>query len=207
MDEHRIGSLEKQVESLRVRLGKLAKYICKQWKISYILFFISAGFMYFGAFMLLVTPAHKELTINNTKEYTATISKIQPLPYYGIQVEEYNAILIISYSDIVMDFDALTTLSVGQTITFRISNKDIPRLSKITEQIDFASLTFNGTEIITLESVNEYLSFGKYSGIVLCVPATIFLIIGIAIRKHYLKKINEFQDPAINETSMNGYNC
>lgn len=189
--------IEKDVQKIKSYLGKFGKFMNRQWKLSYIVFFIFAGFMYLGAFSSLMLSFDDEFTSSNTKEYTATITKIQVLPQYTIQVNEYSAALYISDSGVVIDFDALSALSVGDTIRFRVSVSASKSLGMITEQLELVALEANSTDIITIGSTNEYFkdyyaSEGAVIG--LSVMATVFLLFGFWFKKIYRTRTQELQE-------------
>jgi len=88
---------------------------------------------------------------SNTTELTATIKSINPIISYTIRTGEFSAGFSVTFQTIVVDMDALNDLSAGQTIVFRIRNKDVDSLDSDNTTIDFVSLFANKKEIITLE--------------------------------------------------------
>jgi len=98
---------------------------------------------------------YQPVSESNTTEYTATIASIQPVTFYSITTEEYGAKFGIFFEDTVADMNALSNLSAGQIITFRIKNSDVSNLNNTNEIIYIVSLKTADTEIITIESYNK----------------------------------------------------
>lgn len=99
---------------------------------------------------------YRSLKESDTIEITATIKNINPINFYTINVEEYNAGLCIYYQDIVLDMNEINNFSIGQEITFRIRLNERELLEDSSAKVEIVSLTSNESEIITLESYNTF---------------------------------------------------
>lgn len=145
-----------------------------------IIFFITTLlFLAFIAFYVAFSPIEE----SQTKEYTATISEITPVTFYTIKTYEYAASFSVVYEDVVVDMEALSSLQKDQTITFRIpSINSEENIADETLTIEFLSLRIGDTDIITLDSYNNYLlKTQKESSTVILIATTISLIIGISL--------------------------
>lgn len=176
-------NLLKELKSIRAEIIKPRR---KGLLAVSVLCFVYAGLMFLCA-MAFMFAGVVELTENNTTEFTATISKIQPIPY-GIQTEEHNAVLTIYMGSSVIDMDSLSMLTVGQTITFRVRKNDAVVMDRLTESIEIVSLKTGGTNMITLESYNEQLSGDSAGDIIFFILGGIFLLIAILCLVKYKRK-------------------
>jgi|GEM_PF-1705205 len=189
--------LEKKIDYLLQQMGK---YMKLQWKVLYIMFFIMGGIMLFGSLGFFVAPSDQEkVTVQNTKLFTAEITKIQPLPYYSLSVDGINATIGIRDAEMVVDFDTLAELVVGDEITFRIHKNAVPNLTLMSEFIAVVALKIGDKDIITLDSTNKYLSeteLDYVGGIVMIVFGIGFIGAGVAFLKVHKRKVKELQELA-----------
>jgi len=195
MNEATETRLEKKIDYLVKELNKFTKL---QWKYLYIIFFIFAGLMCFMSLMFFIAPSSNDsVTNSNTREHTATIARVQILPHYGISLEEFSAIIGILSAEQIVDFEALNDLAVGQVIVFRVRERDSTRLGVSSQLVTVVSLRVDNTDIVTLESTNNYLNeyeMDFIGGVVMLVMGTIFLVLAIVFHRTYKRKIREMQE-------------
>lgn len=129
---------------------------------------------------------------SNTTEYTVTINKIQPVPFYTISTNEHKAKFGIFYEEIVKDMDALNDLDRNQTITIRIMNADVDKLNNSDDVVWIVSLSTNDANIITIESYNENnAKMQLQSSLGFCAGGGICLVISIILFLWYKGKIGK----------------
>ena len=165
-----------------VKLSELIIKPKKKSPVIAIILFMLAVFWFAGAIGWHFI--YKPVSERNTAEYTATIKSIHPITPYRIITEEYNAKLGIFFEKTVIDMGALSSLSAGQSITFRIKNGDVSDLGNANAIIYVISLKTESASIITIESYNANSSkvrsqavYGFVVGGVICLAiATLFLL-------------------------------
>ena len=118
-----------------------------------ILLFVLAGIWFLAS--ILSWNDLMEFTQANTTEFTATISNVTHSPFFLISIEEYDVQLLPMRFGALLDEEALNDLEEGQTIVFRIENQDA-QFMRNNNWINIVAL-YAGVDLMTLESLNEYL--------------------------------------------------
>jgi hypothetical protein len=108
---------------------------------------------FFGALIWGIT--YRVATENNTTEFSAVVASINPIIFYSIKVEGYNASFGLYTTGKIVDMDAIVDLKVGDEITFRIMNSEVNRMNS-DDIIELVALRIGETDVITLETFNTY---------------------------------------------------
>ena len=127
----------------------------KKWMLVVAIFlYVFSALAIFGIFGF--QSGFKNVTEENTTEYTGTISQISVLGGLKIYTHEQDFPLAFVIPDVVIDEIKLNSLAVNDEITFRI--RDFGANTTINGiRVHVVAVSFDGYDIITLESFNKYL--------------------------------------------------
>lgn len=148
--------------------------------------------IFFGVFSLcsavFINPII--VIVDDTEEYCGTFESIEKKEKdFLISLDEYSVKLFVA-DEIVIDNDALSTLSQGDKVYFRLFEWENETIQQdMTTQLVALSLRTDDADIVTLESYNaNTINFVKTGKIVLgCVSGVLF-IGAIAFLVLYVKK-------------------
>jgi len=124
-------------------------------RITSIILFIVAGLFLLGSLLPLASITLPPASEENTVEFKVTISNIIVTPHFQVATEEHNASFVIAEPSVVVNANALNNLVVGSTISIRIWDTGVERMTSSSDKILLVAMNVNGTDIITFDSFNE----------------------------------------------------
>jgi len=157
-----------------------------------ILFFLFSIAFVIG--LIVFNIHYAEATLQNTTEFSATITNINSEHFFMIETNQFNSRLMVS-DQTVVNRTALNNLQRGDIIYFRVRNRHVDNLNTRFEavSVEIITLRVNYTDIVTIDMYNSYAQWQRqWITLTQTFGIVVFLSLGIVFVILHVKRLRRY---------------